>query len=242
MTRKITTTLLAAFGCLWLHAQTVYRSETLSIYKISEHVYEHTSFMDAKEFGKVSCNGMVVVHGGEAIVFDTPADDETSRRLIEWVTRSQKCKVTAVVPTHYHSDNLGGLDEFHRQGIPSYASRETIRMAEEFSLPVPQHGFDNSIDLKAGDEKIHVEFFGEGHTRDNVVAYIPSESILFGGCLIKESGAGKGNLAESNVKAWSETVRNIWKKYPDIKTIIPGHGKIGGIELLDYTIRLFDAN
>lgn len=242
MIRKIIVMLLIAFGYISLHAQIVYQSETLLINKISEHVYEHTSFMDVKEFGKVSCNGMVVASGNEVIILDTPADDETSRELIEWVTQSQKCKITAVVPTHYHADNLGGLNEFHRQGIPSYAYNKTIRMAKEFTLPIPQHGFDKSMDLKVGNEKVHVEFFGEGHTRDNIVGYFPSGDILFGGCLIKESGAGKGNLAESNVKAWSEAVRKIKKKYPDVKKIIVGHGKSGGIELLDYTINLFDTN
>ena len=59
-------------------------------------------------------------------------------------------------------------------------------------------------------------------------------------CLIKEAKAGKDNLAEANVKAWPETVRKVKKKYPKVKKIIPGHGELGGIELLDYTIGLFD--
>jgi len=29
------------------------------------------------------------------------------------------------------------------------------------------------------------------------------------------------------------------EKYPKVKTVIPGHGQTGGIELLDYTINLF---
>jgi metallo-beta-lactamase class B len=28
--------------------------------------------------------------------------------------------------------------------------------------------------------------------------------------------------------------------YPNVKKVIPGHGKLGGIELLDYTIHLFE--
>ena len=63
---------------------------------------------------------------------------------------------------------------------------------------------------------------------------------MFGGCLIKEVGVGKGNLEEANAEKWSETVTEVKKKYPNAKKIIPGHGKIGGIELLDYTIKLFE--
>ncbi len=68
----------------------------------------------------------------------------------------------------------------------------------------------------------------------------PLEDIMFGGCLIKEEGAGKGNLAEANVEEWPNTVRKVKMKYPEVKKIIVGHGKSGGIELLDYTIKLFE--
>jgi hypothetical protein len=33
----------------------------------------------------------------------------------------------------------------------------------------------------------------------------------------KERGSGKGNLAEANVKEWSETVRKAKEKYPKVK-------------------------
>ncbi|MCL1937043.1 MAG: subclass B1 metallo-beta-lactamase [Candidatus Azobacteroides sp.] len=218
----------------------VYKSKTLLIYQISKHVYQHVSFLDVKDFGKVSCNGMIVACNNEAVIFDTPIDNETSGELIDWVTQSLKCKITAIIPTHYHIDNLGGLDEFHKQGIPSYAYNKTIQIAKEKGLPVPQHGFDKYMEMKVGKEKVYIEFLGEGHTCDNIIGYFPLEDILFGGCLIKEVGAGKGNLADANVEEWAETVRKVKKKYPKVKKVIPGHGKIGGTELLDYTINLFE--
>ena len=217
----------------------VYKSNTLLIYRVSEHVYQHISFLDTKSFGKVSCNGMIVFCKNEAVIFDTPTDNETSFELIDWIGKSLKCKITAVVPTHYHIDNLGGLDEFHRQGITSYAYNKTIHIAKENGLPIPQYGFDKYLKLKVGNKKVHIEFFGEGHTCDNIVGYFPSEDIMFGGCLIKEVGAGKGNLEEANVGEWSKTVKKIKDKYPKVKKIIVGHGKSGGIELLEYTINLF---
>ena len=95
----------------------VYKSETLLINQISQHTYQHVSFLEVKDFGKVSCNGMIVVSNGEAVVFDTPCDNETSSELIDWITKSLNCKITAIIPTHYHVDNLGGLEEFHKRGI-----------------------------------------------------------------------------------------------------------------------------
>ena len=35
-------------------------------------------------------------------------------------------------------------------------------------------------------------------------------------------------------------IEKMIKKYPDIKTVIPGHGDIGGTELLTHTIELVE--
>lgn len=218
----------------------IYKSKTLVINQISNHVYEHTSYLQTESFGKVPCNGMIVIDGGEAIVFDTPVDDKTSRKLIDWITKKQKSKIKAVVATHFHDDCLGGLNEFHSNKIPSYSQNLTIELARNKGYAVPQNGIDQSQEFQIGNQKVYAEFFGQGHTKDNIIGYFPAEKTMFGGCLIKEIGAGKGYLGDANINDWSETVRKIKAKYPEAKTIIPGHGKIGGIELLDYTIQLFE--
>ena len=65
--------------------------------------------------------------------------------------------------------------------------------------------------------KIESRFLGEAHTKDNIVTWIPSEHILFGGCQVKSLGSAKGNLADANVDAWSETTRRIKAAYKDVK-------------------------
>jgi metallo-beta-lactamase class B len=219
----------------------VYKSDILSVIKISDHVYKHISYLEWGNFGKVPCNGMIVIDNGEAVIFDTPIDDESSAELIDWVAKSLKSKIIAVIPTHYHADNLGGLNEFHKRGIPSYAYNKTIEITKENNgLPHPQHGFDEHLELKVGDKKVWVGFFGGGHTIDNTVGYFPHEDIMFGGCLIKETGSGKGNIAEADVEGWSKTVAGVKAKFPNVKKIMTGHGEIGGPEYLDYTIKLFE--
>jgi metallo-beta-lactamase class B len=215
-------------------------SQTLVVQKVADHVYQHISFLQTQSFGKVGCNGMVVYDQNEAIIFDTPADNSASVELIDWVEKKLKCKVKAIIPTHFHADCLGGLEEFHKRGIPSYANNATIKMAELKHYAIPQNGFDTLLELRVGERKVFARFFGEGHTRDNVIGYFPGEKVIFGGCLIKESGAGKGNLEDANVGAWSSTVAKLKEKYPDAKFVIPGHGKAGGTELFDYTIKLFE--
>lgn len=220
----------------------VYESESLVIRKISSHGFVHTSYLNTESFGRVPCNGMVVVSENEAVVFDTPADDQGSEELIRFLTENMKHKIKGIVSTHFHADCVGGLKVFHRLKIPSYAYTGTIALLRsgKDKVEIPKKGFDDKLELKVGSKKVYAAFLGEGHTRDNTVGYFPDDKIMFGGCLIKEAGAGKGYLEDANIKAWPETVRKVKAKYPDVKIVIPGHGKAGGPELLDYTIELFE--
>lgn len=218
----------------------IYQSESLQIEQISPNTFVHISFLNTNDFGKVACNGMIVINEGEALVFDTPANDEASLELINWLENDQKAKIKGVVATHFHWDCVGGLNEFHSKGIPSYASDETIALAKSAGYPSPKNGFKKKLTLKAGDLVVINQFLGEGHTKDNFVAYVPSDKVLFGGCMIKELGAGNGNLEDANVGAWSATVSKVKSTFPEILLVIPGHGKVGGEELLDYTVELFE--
>lgn len=220
-------------------ARVVYKSNNLIVTQIAENSYEHTSFLQTNDYGNVPCNGLVVISNNEAIVFDTPTNNTNAEELIKWIKGTLHCKINAVIPTHFHDDCLGGLKAFNENNIPSYAYFKTIELAKENKLVVPQNGFSDSLILKAGNEAVIVRFFGEGHTKDNVVGYFPGDKVMFGGCLIKESGAGKGYLGEANVADWSGTVEKVKKEYPDVKIVIPGHGAYGNKSLLDYTINLF---
>lgn len=217
----------------------VYESETLRIERLTDHTFVHISFLDTNEFGKVACNGMIVIDQGEALVFDTPTTNETSTELIHWIQNRNGARVNAVVVTHFHTDCLGGLEGFHLNNIPSYALGRTRDYAAQNGVTVPQNGFDSHLELKVGTEKVFAEFFGEGHTKDNIIGYMPSDKVMFGGCLIKSDGAGKGNLNDANVKEWSNSVGRLKEKYPKIQKVVPGHGSAGGMGLLDHTMELF---
>jgi metallo-beta-lactamase class B len=217
-----------------------YVFENLKIERLTDNAYLHISYLNTKQYGKVACNGIVVINQGEAIVLDTPSNKEATVELLNWIDSKARSKAKAVVATHFHADCLAGLNEFHKRQIPSYALNKTIELAKANNTSVlPENGFENYLELRIGDEIVVNEFFGEGHTKDNIISYFPKEKVLFGGCLIKTDGAGKGNLNDANVYAWSNTVKKIAEKYMDVKTVVPGHGKVGGANLLDYTINLF---
>ena len=59
---------------------------------------------------------------------------------------------------------------------------------------------------------------------------------------MKATGASEGNLEDANVNAWPATVAGMKRRFNDAAYVVPGHGKPGGSDLLDYTIELFAKN
>ena len=216
-----------------------YHTPDLIVTQISENAFVHVSQLKTNDFGKVDCNGLIVRNSNEAIVFDTPTNNKSAEELIDFVEQKLHSKIKAVIPTHFHADCLGGLESFHLHKIPSYSNNKTIELGTINKVTLPQNGFNDSLQLKVGNAVVLVQFLGEGHTKDNVVGYFPSEAILFGGCLIKEKQATKGYVGDANIAQWSATVEKVKQHFPQVKKVIPGHGQIGGIDLLDYTIALF---
>ena len=227
------------FHCRTTDLSAVYTSESLRIQRLSPHTYLHTSYLDIPGYGPFPCNGLVYFRNGEAIVFDTPTTDAVSQELIGWIEQTLESRVVAVVVNHFHNDCLGGLAAFHTDGIPSYAYAETIEQAVAQKTTVPQHGFSDRLTLEVGGGNVINRYFGAGHTPDNIVSYIPEDRVLFGGCLLKAAGAGKGNLADADIAAWPETVARVAAAYPKVRLVVPGHGKPGTRQLFDYTIALF---
>lgn len=217
----------------------VYESEELIIEKVSDHVYRHISYLHTESWGKVACNGMLVLSEAEALVADTPASTKGTEELIQWLKSERQAEINAVIATHFHEDCLAGLPRFHKAGVPSYAHRKTPKLAKKSGGTPPQHGIASYGEFYIGQLTVQVQFLGGGHTRDNLLVYVAGEEVLFGGCLVKSKGAGEGNLADAVVRAWPKTMAKTKAAFPNLKLVIPGHGKPGGKELLDYTATLF---
>lgn len=215
--------------------------ELVKIEEIKPNVYLHISYLQTQTWGKVGCNGMIYVQNNKAIIFDTPTDDASAEVLYESL-KKQKIKVVGVVVNHFHNDCLGGLKFFHQKGIKSYSSELTQTFTKKDTLEVPKIGFVKEQKIKLGKKTITNVYLGAAHTRDNIVSYLDDEKVMFGGCMVKEINAGKGFLGDADVTTWSSTIEKVKARFPNVTTIIPGHGAYGGQALFDYTIKMFNAD
>lgn len=230
-------------GC-FTNKKALHKTELLEVEQLGRHTYVHRSFLYDNKWGKVACNGLVYVKGNEAIVFDTPPNDSAAVELIEWIKQYKGATVKAVVVNHFHGDCLGGLSAFHKAGVPSYSNELTRTLAKGDTVnrpEVPQRGFNGELVLELGGSKVINKYHGPAHTRDNIVSYLPDEGVLFGGCMVKCIGSGRGNLNDADTISWRYTIMDVRNSYPKVKYVVPGHGAHGDKKLLDYTIQLFPS-
>lgn len=217
-------------------------TDSITLTQVSPHTWVHTSLAQIGSFGSVYSNGLVVISNGEALLLDTPVTNAQTESLVRFISDSMRAEVTRFMPNHWHGDCMGGLGYLQSQGVVSYANRMTVAEAEKHGLPVPDHGFAKSLTLKVGDIKVVCRYEGGGHTLDNTVAWIPSDGVLFGGCLVKDAKATWiGNTSDADMAAWPGTMERVCKRYKKASVVVPGHGPWGGTELLTHTLELVSA-
>jgi metallo-beta-lactamase class B len=214
--------------------------QDLQIEQITGEVWRHVSWDEVPGFGRSPANGLVVVAGEEAALIDTPWTDEQTSALVGWVSRRLGARVTKVVATHSHKDCLGGLVSAHRLGAESFALDKTAELARAAEREAPRRVFSGSLTLPLGALSLELRHPGGGHTPDNIVVWIPSTRILYGGCMVRSLGGSLGYTKEAVVE-WPRTIERLLERYRDVKLVVPGHGKPGGKELLEHTLQLLSS-
>ena len=213
--------------------------QQLIVTQIAEGVYQHSSFLNVTNFGLVDANGLIVVQNKQAYIIDTPWTDNDTATLLEWI-KQQGFTAVASISTHSHQDRAGGIGYLNSQGINTIVSENTQTILAETDKPQAQNIFKGQH-YSMHTDLIEVYDMGAGHTKDNLVVWLPKQKILFGGCLIKSlSSNSMGYIAEADMQAWPLTMEKIIQEFPHINQVIPGHGALGDSALLNHTINLIE--
>lgn len=211
----------------------------IQLIHLQDSIFVHVTWDHLDNYGRFSSNGLIVIRNGQALMIDTPMDADKTERLTRYLKDSMSIALNKLLIGHFHDDCMGGLEYIQSIGIESIANSMTIAKCKEIGLPIPSRSFTDSLAVDFNGEQIDCRYFGAGHSFDNITVWISSKKILFGGCLIRSINTkGLGNLSDAVVSDWGKTVEQVLKKYPEIKTVIPGHGDFGGTELLFHTVEL----
>lgn len=232
----VTLLLLAATACA--RAQQWRIAPDLSVRKLAPGVWMHTSII-AIDGSPVPANGLLVATGDGLLMIDTPFNDDQTNRLLDWTRKTLGREVKRSISTHFHVDRVGGIGALRAAGIDASSTRMTYELVDttKFSRPTPSLGLDTTLTI--GGARVQVLYPGAGHTRDNIVVWLPASRVLFGGCMVKAARAGDlGNIADADLASWPGAIATVIRRFPRARIVVPGHGATGGRELLTHTAEL----
>lgn len=215
----------------------------LQVRRVAPNVFVHTSYhYYPGTAAPVASNGLIVSTRKGALLIDTAWDPEQTLELLRWVADSLHQRVRLVVVSHAHEDRLGGLAVLRANHIRVYSTPLTAKRAARLAFGVPTPAIKPYTLIRAGHTRLELFFPGPGHAPDNMVAWLPKQHVLFGGCLVKEAAAPNlGNLDDANLKQWPAAIRKLAARYPKAEVVVPGHGLPGGPDLLAHTLELLRA-
>jgi glyoxylase-like metal-dependent hydrolase (beta-lactamase superfamily II) len=199
------------------------------------------------------------------VVCSSPFETEGTRALLGWVERTLHPRRIVAINTHFHLDGSGGNAAYQAAGVETVASTQTAALiaergpalraasAESFEDPAlrarvervamvaPRRTFDpaRGLTLRFGGEEVRVIYPGPAHSPDNVVVHFPARRLLFGGCMIKASGASIGYTGDADLGHWEAAVHSLEPLAP--RVVVPGHGAVGGPELFAATVAIVRA-
>lgn len=196
------------------------------------------------------------------VVCSSPFETEGTRALLAWLESTFHPPRIVAINTHFHLDGSGGNAAYAEAGVETIASSQTAELlaargaalradaAAAFEDPAlrarvarvelvqPRRTFDPAagLTLRIAGEEVRVIHPGAAHSPDNVVVHFPARDLLFGGCMIKATGASIGYTGDADLEHWEAAVHSLEPLAP--RVVVPGHGAVGGPELLAGTIEI----
>lgn len=211
--------------------------KNLKIKKLTENVYQFMSSKKVEPWGLVEASGLVVIDGVQAHMIDTPWTTQATKELLDWLQTKDLTLKSAVV-THFHEDASNDLPLLNELKIKTYATSLTNKLLKSKNKEVSSEEISSNV-FEIVDGTVSVFYPGAGHTKDNIVVWLPKEKILFGGCFVRSLQAKSlGNTADAVISDWPHSIVNVINRYPDIEIVVPGHGKVGDLSLLTHTKKL----
>lgn len=213
------------------------KESPVKIVELAPNVYQHISYLKLKVWGLVPASGLIYVNDKDAYLIDTPWTQDGTEQIIDWI-KGNKLTLKAAVVSHYHQDASGGLEYLNSLGVETYAYNMTNSLLKKFQREQATNSINESV-FSLLDGKLEVFYPGGGHAQDNIVIWLPEPKVMFGGCFVKSAKSKTlGNLEDASVPQWVDSIDKVLLAYPEIETLVPGHGQVGDKRLFEHTKQL----
>ncbi len=202
------------------------------------------------------CNNVIIELSDSLLVVDANFPSG-ARRVMEDARKLSPKPVKMVFDTHHHGDHVYGNPVWTRMGAVTIAHQgvadelkrvepgrwqsnvEHRKDVRELNLPapeLPQKTFTRSpYVIQDPLRRVEFHFFGWAHTKGDGFVYLPKDRVLCTGDAIVNGPynfTGDGNIAN-----WPTVIAKAQKL--DVVHILPGHGPLGGKDLMAGQARFF---
>lgn len=195
------------------------------------------------------CNNVVIEMKDYLVVVDAnyPSGAEGVMRDIKYMSAKP---VKYVLDTHHHGDHIYGNALWTQSGATTVAFPGVVEEMKRFEPgrwldaakarpdvaalhrdapePPKQIVTEDLFVLNDSEHRIEFHYYGWGHTRGDGYVYLPREQVLCTGDAVVNGPYN--NLRDANIANWPDVLTKVGKLR--IKTVLPGHGAMGGRELL----------
>jgi cyclase len=192
-------------------------------------------------------NAGVIIGDAKTVLVDTAATITRAQALRATVERLGGGQSLTIVNTHHHGDHCFGNGVFDRSATIIAHDRTSPELAEgglglcglwpdvewgDIQLRLPDVTYSTELTLHTGRHEVRLIHPGPAHTTNDTVVLLPAERVLFGGDIVWNGvtpfvlmGSVAGSIAA--IERLAEL---------PVSTVVPGHGPLGGPELLDQTV------
>ncbi len=180
-------------------------------------------------------NSGILVSDSAVLVIDTKIDEPSSQQLYNQVKQLAGSKPIIVVNTHIHTDHTFGNKLFKGQTIIAGGNYDKDIWSKEDGVEsLPTVWVKDSLVVNIGDETVTIlNLPFSAHTQSDVMVYLHNRKMLFGGDVILNHQSPI-LLSRYNADAYGYlNAFDLVEKRFDIAKVVPGHGPVGGIEVID---------
>jgi glyoxylase-like metal-dependent hydrolase (beta-lactamase superfamily II) len=180
-----------------------------------------------------------------AVVVDVPLTVSETKKLKNSMVRPYRIYITAA-----KAERFGGLDEMRKPDIPAYTTppvateineRGNTRLApfhREWPDDVPSHvmpptpAVEERTHDMVGEVEVELLPLGPAESESSLALFLPKTGELIAGDVV--AGGDHVDLTWGRSVVWQDRIAELKALEP--KHIYPGHGLVGGPELLDQTL------